>query len=123
MGPGEALVSSFFSVILVPPMWSDLFSGWVVEQAGSANQGTSYEIMLELANGQAELRGSLGRRAYDEAVASAPPGCRTVEGRARGYCFRTTPPYEYFPSLSVAGSPAFAMYGGFETNFGARVIL
>lgn len=121
--PGEAPISEFFSVILVPPPWAELFSGWVVESAGSTNNGASYDIMIELPNGRAELHGALGRMQYDEALATAPPGCRTVEGRARGYCFRTTPPYEYFPSLHVAASPAIARYGGFETNFGAFVDL
>jgi hypothetical protein len=119
--PGEADIFQFFSVILVPPASPNQFSSATVDSAGSSDDGTSYDIMLTLPNGRAELHGALGRDEYDQAVAAAPPGCRTANGRARGYCFFNGPHYEYFPGLSVAGHPAIAVYGGFETNFGALV--
>lgn len=120
---GEPPIDDFRGVIRVPPTWSYLFEGAVVDRARADRAGDGYEIDLELPDGGLILLGTRGRAEYDQALAAMPRGCTTSQGRARGYCFRDGPYYEYFPDLLVGEHSAVATFGSFETNFGGSVIL
>lgn len=119
---GEGPVLDFRGIIRVPPDGLELFEPAGIADASADRAGSSYQIVLDFPDGQARLRGELGRAAFDLARASAPPGCAGAP-TPRSACVRESPYYEYFPDLTVAGGPAIATYGGFETNLGEAATL